>query len=143
MVEILQNEPKLVLWLLACSGIHLRFGARTTTTIADSNLSDRDAGNSAEYVQGLFSDIVFIFEGDGRRVAVIAEVQSGRPDERCSLSWPAYVANARHRHRCDTLLMVFAITENAARGSAKPIRVGHPGWGGAYVRTRRGQIRSP
>lgn len=126
-VEILQNEPELVLSLLAYSGIYLHFGARATSTIADSNLSDRDAdGNN--YFSGLFSDNVFVFEGDRRRIAVIAEVQSRRPDEECSLSWPAYVANARRRHRCDTLLMVFAITKDAARGSEKPIRTGHPGW---------------
>jgi hypothetical protein len=126
-VEILQNEPKLVLSLLAYSGMHLRFGPQVATTIADSNLSNRDA-DGGDYIRGLFSDKVFVFEGDERRVAVIAEVQSGRPDEERSLAWPAYIANARHRHRCDTLLMVFAITRGAARGSAKPIRTGHPGW---------------
>jgi hypothetical protein len=126
-VEILQNEPKLVLSLLAHSGMHLRFGPRVTTIIADSNLSDRDTDGD-EYVRSLFSDNVFVFEGDGRRIAVIAEVQTDRPDEDRSLSWPAYIANARRRHHCDTLLMIFATTRNAARGSAKPIRTGHPGW---------------
>lgn len=127
-VEILQNEPELVLQLLACAGVHLRCGPQPTATIADSNLSYRDADNGSDLVRGLFSDNVFVFEGDKRRIAVIAEVQSGRPDEECSLSWPAYVANARRRHHCDTLLMVFALTKGAARGSAKPIRTGHPGW---------------
>ena len=126
-VEILQNEPGLILSLLACSGMHLRFGSRITTTLADSNLSDRDADDD-HHVQGLFSDNVFVFEGGERRAAVIAEVQTGRPDEERSLSWPAYVANARRRHRCDAILMVFAITKDAARGSAKPIHTGHPGW---------------
>lgn len=126
-VEILQNEPELVLSLLAYSGIQLHFGSQVGATIADSNLSNRDAG-PGEYFRGLFSDNVFVFEGDGRRVAIIAEVQSRRPNEECSLSWPAYVANARRRHRCDTLLMVFVITKDAARGSEKPIRMGHPGW---------------
>ena len=126
-VEILQNEPKLVLSLLAYSGMHLRFGSQVGATIADSNLSNRDADDD-DYFRGLFSDNVFVFEGDGHRVAVIAEVQSGRPDEERSLSWPAYIANARRRHRCDSLLMVFAITKDAARGSAKPIRTGHPRW---------------
>jgi hypothetical protein len=127
-VEILQNEPKLVLSLLAHSGIHLRFGPLVTAIIADSNLSDRIPGEDDERVRGLFSDNVFVFEGDDRRIAVIAEVQTRRPDKECSRSWPAYTANARYRHRCDTLLMVFAITKDAARGSAMPIRTGHPGW---------------
>jgi hypothetical protein len=126
-VEILQNEPKLVLSLLAYSGIHLTFGSEVGATVADSNLSDR-AADGDDYLRSLFSDNVFVFEGGGRRVAVIAEVQSNRPNEDCSLSWPAYVANARRRHRCDTLLMVFAISKGAARGSKKPIRTGHPGW---------------
>lgn len=126
-VEILQNEPRLVLSLLAYSGMHLPFGSQVGVTLGDSNLSDR-AADGNEYLRSLFSDNVFVFEEDRRRVAVIAEVQSDRPDERCSLSWPAYVANARRRHRCDTLLMVFAVTKDAARGSAKPIRTGHPGW---------------
>lgn len=126
-VEILQNEPKLVLSLLAYSGINVSFELQAGATIADSNLSDR-APDGDNYLRSLFSDNVFVFEGNGHRVAVIAEVQSERPDKRCSLSWPAYVANARHRHRCDALLMVFAITENAAHGSLKPIRTGHPGW---------------
>lgn len=127
-VEILQNEPELVLQLLACAGVHLRFGTQVAATIADSNLSDRDADDGGDQVRGLFSDNVFVFEGDGRRVAVIAEVQTGRPDTERSLSWPAYVANARRRHRCDALLMVFAITKDAAHGSAMAIRTGHPGW---------------
>jgi hypothetical protein len=71
---------------------------------------------------------VFVFDGDGHRVAVIAEVQTDRPDTERSLAWPAYVANARRRHGCDTLLMIFAISKDAARGSARAIRTGHPGW---------------
>jgi hypothetical protein len=124
-VEILQNEPELVLQLLVSAGLDLRFGTQVAATIADSNLSDRGADDQ---IRSLFSDNVFVFEGDGRRVAVIAEVQTSRPDTERSLSWPAYVANARRRHRCDTLLMIFAITEVAASSSAKAIRTGHPGW---------------
>jgi hypothetical protein len=127
-VEILQNEPELILQLLAGAGVHLPFGTYVAATLADSNLSDRDADNDKEQIPGLFSDNVFVFEGDGRRVAVIVEVQSDRPDTDRSLSWPAYVANARRRHHCDTLLLVFAVTKDAARGSARAIRTGHPGW---------------
>jgi hypothetical protein len=126
-VEILQNEPELVLLLLARAGVRVRFGSGVTATIADSNLSDREEDAKGK-VKGLFSDNVFVFECDGRKIAVIAEVQTDRPDEERSMSWPAYVANARRRHHCDTLLMVFAIKKNAARYSAKPIRLGHPGW---------------
>jgi hypothetical protein len=127
-VEILQNEPELVLSLLQCIGMNLGFGSQGTMAIADSDLSDRDAADENEHVRSLFSDNVFVFDEDRRRVAVIAEIQTRCPDDERSLSWPAYVANARRRHRCDALLMVFAITKEAARGSAKAIRMGHPGW---------------
>jgi hypothetical protein len=127
-VEILQNEPELVLQLLAYAGVQLRFGTQVAVIIADSNLDDRDAHDGDDKVRGLFSDNVFVFEERGRRVAVITEVQTARPDTERSLSWPAYVANARRRHRCDALLMIFAITKDAARGSAKAIRTCHPGW---------------
>jgi hypothetical protein len=127
-VEILQNEPELVLHLLARAGMHLQLGERVATTLADSNLSDRDTNGDDKRIRNLFSDNVFVFEGDGRRVAVIAEVQTDRPDTERSFSWPAYVANARRRHGCDTLLMIFAVTKDAARGSAQAILTGHPGW---------------
>lgn len=106
----------------------MRFETPVAATIADSNLSDRDDDDGGDQVRGLFSDNVFVFEGHGHRVAAIAEVQTGHPDTERSLSWSSYVANARRRHRCDALLMVLAITKDAARGSAKAIRTGHRGW---------------
>jgi hypothetical protein len=89
-VEILQNEPKLVLWLLTHSGAPLRLGARLTATIADSNLTDRDPDEDGQQIRGLFSDNVFVFEDDDRRIAVIARVQTDHPDKERALSWPAY-----------------------------------------------------
>lgn len=74
------------------------------------------------------SDNAFVFEASGRRVAVVAEVQTDPPDEDRRMSWPAYIANTRRRHRCDTLLLVFAIKPATARSAAKTIRTGHPGW---------------
>jgi hypothetical protein len=127
-VEILRNEPELILQLLASAGVHLRFRTQIAATIADSNLSDRDADDGGDQVQGLFSGNVFVLKGDRGRVAVITEGSDVPPRISSALSWPAYVANARRRHRCDTLLMVFALTKDAARGSAKAIRTGHPGW---------------
>jgi hypothetical protein len=121
-VEILQNEPELVLHLLARTGMHLQLGERVATTLADSNLSDRDTNGDDNLVRNLFSDNVFVFEGDGRGVAVIAEVQTDRPDTKRSFSWPAYVANARRRHGCDTLLMIFAVT----KGCGPRQRAGNP-----------------
>lgn len=126
-VEIFQNEPMIVLRLLESVGVYLRFGPRISMIIADSDLSDRDAGDD-DRVLALFSDNVFVFKGGGVKVAVVAEVQTGRPGTSRSLSWPAYVANARARHKCDSILLVFATNTNAANGSAKAIVMGHPGW---------------
>jgi hypothetical protein len=126
-VEILQNEPKLVLRLLEYAGVYLRFGPRARATVADSDLSDRDA-EDGDWVLTLISDNVFVFTGGGAKIAVVAEVQTSRPGKSRSLSWPAYAANARARHRCDSLLMIFATSPSAASGSAKAIRTGHPGW---------------
>jgi hypothetical protein len=63
-VEILQNEPKLVLLLLQSAGVYLRFGSRVTVTVADSDLSDRDADDDGR-VLTLLSDNVFVFKGGG------------------------------------------------------------------------------
>lgn len=126
-VEIFQNEPMLVLRLLESVGVYLRFGPRISVIIADSDLSDRDPGDE-DQVLALFSDNVFVFKSSGIKVAVVAEVQTGRPGASRSLSWPAYVANARARHKCDCILLVFATNTNAASGSAKAIVTGHPGW---------------
>ena len=126
-VEIFQNEPKLVLLLLERAGVYLPFGKRVIARIADSNLSDRDTEEDGR-VLTLISDNVFVFSGGGIKIAVVAEVQTSRPGKDRSLSWPAYLANARARHKCDALLMVFATNTKAANGSAKAIRTGHPGW---------------
>jgi hypothetical protein len=126
-VEIMQNEPELVLRLLVCAGVHLRFGPRAKATAADSDLSDRDAADGG-WVLTLLSDNIFVFTDAGAKLAVVAEVQTGPPGKSRSLSWPAYAANARARHKCDSILMVFATNPNAARGSAKVIPTGHPGW---------------
>lgn len=128
-VEILQNEPKLVLQLLEIAGAPQPFGSRVRVTVADSDLSDRDAADDdCGPVLTLISDNVFVFAGGRVKIAVVAEVQTGAPAKDRTLSWPAYAANARARHKCDSLLLVFAINADAARGSAKTILTGHPGW---------------
>jgi hypothetical protein len=139
-VELLQNEPLLVLELLARAGIDVPPRSRVSAAIADSNLTDRDSGRDPEQVRALFSDNVFIFRAGSRKFAVIAEAQTTAPGKSRALSWPAYVANARRRHRCAALLLVFATTSAAARGSGRPIRTGHPGWDLTPLITGIGQM---
>lgn len=69
-VEILQNEPELILQLPTCAGMHLPFGTRVAATLADSNLSDRDAnGDGTGHTLTLLSDNVFAFKGGGAKIA--------------------------------------------------------------------------
>lgn len=123
-VEIFQNEPKLVLKLLAHVGANPDLGHLAAVNLADSNLSDRDP----EKIKNMFADNVFVFRGSKRTIAVVAEVQTSDPDHERELKWPAYAANARVRHDCDTYLLVFATSREAAAGSARAIVMGHPGW---------------
>lgn len=97
---------------------------RPAVTLADSNLSDRDP----EEIKSMFADNVFVFRDGGRRIAVVAEVQTTSPDHERALKWPAYAANARARHDCHTYLLVFATSRAAARDSARVIHMGHPDW---------------
>ncbi|GGU91809.1 hypothetical protein GCM10010182_03580 [Actinomadura cremea] len=60
-------------------------------------------------------------------LGIITESQL-RHDPDKNYSWPAYVANFRLRHKCDTILLVFCPDEQVARSCANPIRMGHPNW---------------
>jgi hypothetical protein len=118
-VQILHRDPQLAAILLGLCGVELPSGS--VPVVADSNLSDRDPTD-------LRSDNVLVFEGTGGKVAVVAEVQKDRRDFGRIDSWPAYVCNARAEHKCDTILLVIALTKRAARESARMIRTGHPGF---------------
>jgi hypothetical protein len=133
-VQVLHSDPQFAAMLLGNAGVRLPSGA--IATVADSNLSARDPST-------LISDNVLVFEGMNGKMAVVAEVQKSRPDHSRSLSWPAYVCNARAEHDCDVVLMVFALTGAAARASAKTIRTGHPGFDLAPVITGHGRLPAP
>jgi hypothetical protein len=134
-VELFQNEPQLVLKLLRHAGASPNLGRLVTVSLADSNLSDRDP----EKIKNMFADNVFVFRGSVRTIAVVAEVQTGSPDQERKLKWPAYAANTRVRHGCDTYLLVFATSKEASRDSAKTIWMGHPGWNLTPLMTGIGQ----
>jgi hypothetical protein len=65
-VEVLQNEPELVVLLLRAAGV--RLPSRLTPVIADSNLSVRDPKRIKQYL----ADNVFVFQGARRRRATAA-----------------------------------------------------------------------
>ncbi|MFD0898784.1 hypothetical protein [Actinomadura sediminis] len=70
-----------------------------------------------------------ILVGDPKKpsLGIIVESQL-RDDPGKGFSWPAYVANFRLRHKCDTILLVFCPDEQVARACSNPIRMGHPNW---------------
>lgn len=79
----------------------------------------------------LLSDSVVVLE-DGAGVdeaatssllAIVVEVQSHR-DNRKLYSWPAYVANVRHRLRCPVLLLVLTPDQALAYRYREPIDLG-------------------
>jgi hypothetical protein len=120
-VEILQNEPSLVAVLLDGVGVHLP--AEAVPIRADTNLSVRDPRLSKQ----LIADNVFVFSSLRHRVAVVVEVQSGRPGRGRKFAWPAYACVARSREKYAVLFLVIALTREAAAGSSQTIRTGHPG----------------
>jgi hypothetical protein len=74
-IEVLQNEPHLITLLLRDFGVRIPSGA--TAAMADTNLSVRDP----DLKKTLISDNVIILDGADGKIAVIAEVQSKRPDQ--------------------------------------------------------------
>ena len=119
-VQVLRDDPQLLVMLLGRLGVRLPSGA--VPDLKDSNLSSRDP----DYLKELIADNVFLFKGISRRVAVVFEVQSGRPKPDRKLAWPAYLTIARAIHKCDTVLCVIGLSADAVRGSAQMIRTGHP-----------------
>ena len=116
----MRDEPQLLAMLLGTLGIRLPSGA--VPDLRDSNLSNRDP----DYLKELIADNVFLFRGLGSQLAVVLEVQTGRPKQDRKLAWPAYLTNARAVHQCDTVLCVIGLSADAVRGSMSAIRTGHP-----------------
>jgi hypothetical protein len=121
-VEVLRTEPGLLALLLEGLGVALPSGAIPET--ADSNLSSRDP----DLLKTLIADNVFLFKGLKKTIAVVFEVQSGRPDKKRRLAWPAYLATARAVYQCDAVFCVVGLSADAVRGSLRVIRTGHPGF---------------
>jgi hypothetical protein len=121
-VQILRDEPQLLVMFLGRSGFRLPSGA--IPVIADSDLSHRDPGMLKE----LRSDNVFLFRGMHEQVAVVVEVQTSRPNQKRKLAWPCYVTSARAVHDCKAYLLVVAAGPDALSGSDRVIEIGQPGF---------------
>ena len=101
-VQILRDQPQLLVMFLGRSGFQLPSGA--FPVIADSDLSHR----GPRILKELRSDNVFLFQGMHEKVAVIVEVQTSSPKHDRQLAWPCYVTSAREVHDCKAYLLVIA-----------------------------------
>jgi hypothetical protein len=110
-VQILRDEPQLLVIFLGRSGFQLPAGAIAIT--ADSDLSHR----SPRMLKELRSDNVFLFQGMDEKVAVVVEVQTSRPNHKRKLTWPCYVTSAREVYDCKAYLLVVAASRDALTGT--------------------------
>jgi hypothetical protein len=113
-VQILRDEPQLLIMFLGRSGFLLPSGA--FPVIADTDLSHR----GPRILKELRSDNVFLFQGMGEKVAVVVEVQTSSPKRDRQLAWPCYVTSAREVHDCKAYLLVVAAGRDALTGSDHP-----------------------
>jgi hypothetical protein len=121
-VQILRDQPQLLVMFLGRSGFQLPSGA--FPVIADSDLSHR----GPRILKELRSDNVFLFQGEQEKVAVVVEVQTSRPNHERKLTWPCYVTSAREVHDCKAYLLVVAAGRDALTGSDRVIEIGQPGF---------------
>jgi hypothetical protein len=121
-VQILRDEPQLLVMFLGSSGFVLPSGA--FPIIADSDISHR----GPDLLKELRSDNVFLFRCMGQKIAVIVEVQTSWPDRERQLTWPCYVTSAREVHDCKAYLLVVAASRDALTGSDRVIEIGQPGF---------------
>ena len=119
-VQVLRDEPQLLVMLLGSLGVRLPSGA--VPDPADRVLSSTDPDRLKE----LIADNVFVFRNRDKQVAVVFEVQTSRPKQDRKLAWPAYLTITRAIHKCDTVLCVIGLSADAVQGSAQLIRTGHP-----------------
>jgi hypothetical protein len=111
-VQILRDQPQLLVMFLGRSGFQLPSGA--FPVIADSDLSHR----GPRILKELRSE----------KVAVVVEVQTSRPNHERKLTWPCYVTSAREVHDCKAYLLVVAAGRDALTGSERVIEIGQPGF---------------
>jgi hypothetical protein len=121
-VQILRDEPQLVVMFLGRAGFRLPSGA--VPVIVDSDLSHR----GPDIVKELLSDNVFLFHGMHEKVAVVVEVQTSRPNHERQLTWPCYVTSARAVYDCRAYMLVVAASRDALMGSDRVIEIGQPGF---------------
>ncbi|MCG5053708.1 MAG: hypothetical protein KA712_12165 [Myxococcales bacterium] len=116
LVQLLRSHPLLAVELL-------RTVAPSALPAFDTGVSD-SADLGSELAPEASADCLLRFEAEGRTVfVVVVEVQlSIDADKR--FAWPAYLAGAHRRHRCDAALVVLTPFEHVAAWARRPMRTG-------------------
>jgi hypothetical protein len=73
------------------------------------------------------ADGVTTFTAPDASLAAVIEIQSASDDDKRWV-WPAYLALARARHNCPTVLLVICPDQATSRWARQPIATGHPGF---------------
>lgn len=118
-LELIREQPKFVADLLDC--------VRTGLAPQELPPARLESGDLSEHAPAAYhADAVVTFGDQDPALAVIVEVQL-RPDRRKHLSWPAYLATARARLGCPTILLTICPEATVATWARRPIELGHPG----------------
>jgi hypothetical protein len=118
-LELLRTRPALAADLLGCVRPSL------VPSFTEAQLESGDLSEHAP--TSYHADALVTLGKPEPLLGVIIEVQL-RPDRRKLLSWPVYLATARRRLCCPTVLLVISPDPDVARWARKPIELGHPGF---------------
>jgi len=117
-LELLRRNPQLAAALLGSVGVAVPAGAAAVTA----------AGELTSPLPAEFrADGVTTFTAPDASLAAVIEIQSA-PDDDKRRVWPAYLALARARHDCPTVLLVICPDQATSRWARQPIATGHPGF---------------
>lgn len=120
LVSLFRNRAELARELLALIG-----RPQPSDGTAETLSPDLTQVTSAEYRA---DHITVLRDAAGAaRLVVIVEVQLSRDAAKRS-TWPVYIAVARDREACPTVLLVLAPDPDVAAWARKPIELGHPGF---------------
>ncbi|MCG5053706.1 MAG: hypothetical protein KA712_12155 [Myxococcales bacterium] len=116
LVQLLRSHPLLAVELLR--------GAMPSALPAFDSVVSDSADLGSELAPEAAADCVLRFEAGGRTVfVVVVEVQLS-VDANKRFAWPAYLAGAHRRHRCDVALVVITPFEHVAAWARRPMRTG-------------------
>src|SRR5579883_514559 len=88
-----------------------------------------DPATRAVIPTGQRSDVAVLLEDNGRAVLGAILEPQGRPDPDKWFAWPKYTADLHAEIRCDTYLIVLALSRSVAAWAREPIRSFQPGHG--------------